>query len=40
MKRQKEQYDNASSNGSSTVIGPDGKINSNNIPIPTKSSYK
>jgi len=40
MKKQKEQFDNASSNGSSTVIGPDGKISPNKFPTPSKSSYK
>ena len=40
FKKQKEQYDNASSDGSSTVIGPDGKINPNKFPTPSKSSYK
>ena len=40
FKQQKDQHDNVSSNGSSTVIGPDGKINANNFPTPNKSSYK
>ncbi len=33
FKKQKEQYDNASSDGSSTVVGPDGKINPKNFKI-------
>lgn len=40
FKKQKEQYDNASSDGSSTIVGPDGKINPKNFPTPNKSSYK
>ena len=40
FKKQKEQYDNASSDGSSTVVGPDGKINPKSFPTLNKSSYK
>ena len=40
FKQQKDQHDNVSSNGSSTVVGPDGKVNANNFPTPNKSSYK
>jgi hypothetical protein len=40
FKKQKEQYDKASSDGSSTMVGTDGKINPQSFPTPNKSSYR
>lgn len=40
FKKQKAEYEKASSEGSATMVGSDGKITPKNFPTPNKSSYK